>query len=144
MKDWPELSLARTADYQSCFGCGQDNPIGLKLHFDWDGAVARAEFTPGLVYQGWPDILHGGIMACILDEAMGYAALFTGGHCVTAKMNIRLRQPARIGETLLISASVKRQSRKLIDTIARVSLKDGTLLAESSGTHFVLNPKNSA
>ena len=139
MKNLPELSLERTSDYQACFGCGQDNPIGLKLVFKWDGITARSEFTPLAVYQGWPGLLHGGIMACILDEAMGYAALFDTGRCVTARMQIKLKQPTSIGSTLLISSSVTKKTRKLIETEAKVALKDGTVLAEGTGTHFIVN-----
>jgi acyl-coenzyme A thioesterase PaaI-like protein len=139
MKKWPELSLERTADYQSCFGCGRDNPIGLKLVFQWDGSTARSEFIPPAVYQGWPGILHGGIIACILDEAMGYAALFDVGRCVTAKMQINLKQPVPIGSSLIITSTVTRRTRKLVETEASVTLKDGPVLAEATGTHFVVN-----
>jgi|WetSurMetagenome_2_1015567.scaffolds.fasta_scaffold113607_1 acyl-coenzyme A thioesterase PaaI-like protein len=139
MKKWPELSLERTADYQSCFGCGRDNPIGLKLVFQWDGTTARSEFIPPAVYQGWPGILHGGIMACILDEAMGYAALFDVGRCVTAKMQIDLKQPVPIGSSLIITSTITRKTRKLVETEASVTLKDGQVLAEATGTHFVVN-----
>ena len=140
MNIWPNLSLERTADYRSCFGCGQDNPIGLKLAFKWDGKTARADFIPGEVYQGWPGLLHGGIMACILDEAMGYAALFDGGRCVTAKIEVRLARPVNIGQHLLITSSVQRKSRKLVKTLAFVNLEDGTLVAEGTGTHFIVRP----
>jgi len=139
MNSWPELSLQRIEDYHSCFGCGKDNPIGLKLIFKWDGHTARAEFTPSDLYQGWPGILHGGIMACILDEAMSYAALYEVGHCVTARMQIKLQQAVAVGKTLLITASVSRRTRKLVDTVAAVALPDGTVLAESNGTHYIVN-----
>lgn len=139
MNGWPNLSLARTADYRSCFGCGQDNPIGLKLVFRWDGKTARSEFRPDEVYQGWPGLVHGGIMACILDEAMGYAALFDAGRCVTAKMEIQLKRPTGVGERLLIASSVQRRSRKLVKTSASVSLEDGTLVAQGTGTHYVVD-----
>ena len=139
MKTWPELPLERSEDYQSCFGCGRDNPYGLKLVFKWDGQTARADFTPSAVFQGWPGLVHGGIMACLLDEAMGYAALFEVGRCVTARMQIMLKRPAMVGEPLVIAASVRRKSRKLVGTVATVTLRDGTLVAEGTGTHFVVN-----
>jgi acyl-coenzyme A thioesterase PaaI-like protein len=139
MNNWPNLSLERTSDYRSCFGCGQDNPIGLKLAFKWDGKTARAEFTPGEVYQGWPGLLHGGIIACILDESMGYAALFDAGRCVTAKMEILLKRPTNVGERLLITASIVRKSRKLVKTAASITLEDGTPVAEGTGTHFIVD-----
>jgi acyl-coenzyme A thioesterase PaaI-like protein len=139
MNNWPNLSLERTDDYQACFGCGQANPVGLKLTFRWDGKTARSEFIPAAVYQGWPGILHGGIIACLLDEAMGYAALFDAGRCVTAKMEIHLKKPVGIGERLLISASVERKSRKLVKTVALITLEDGTLVAQGKGTHFLVD-----
>jgi acyl-coenzyme A thioesterase PaaI-like protein len=140
MKNWPELSLERDPDYQGCFGCGRDNPLGFKLSFRLDGKVARSEFTPGKDYQGWPGLLHGGITACLLDEAMGYAALFEVGRCVTAKMDIKLTKPVPIGRKLLIASSVRKKSRKLVETEASVSLEDGTVVAEGVGKHFVVMP----
>ena len=69
MKNWPRTSIDIEREYRLCFCCGQDNPIGLKLDFQWDGATARAEFTPTEFYQGWSRTVHGGILICILDEA---------------------------------------------------------------------------
>ncbi len=144
MNYWPNLSLERTADYRSCFGCGHDNPIGLKLVFKWDGKIARSEVTPGEVYQGWPGLLHGGIIACILDEAMGYAALFDAGRCVTAKMEILLKRPIKVKERLLVTSSVQRKSRKLVKTVATITLEDGTPVAGGSGTHFIVDMMESS
>ena len=64
----PQISITIS---DLCFGCGQNNPIGLKLKFKWDGKTAKAEFTPNKFHQGWSDIIHGGITTTILDEAMG-------------------------------------------------------------------------
>ena len=102
MVNWQQLAVDFDKRYSMCFGCGQDNPIGLKLNFKWDGKTARTEFTPGKLYQGWAGLLHGGIIICILDEAMGYAAIFEGMNCVTAKMQVKLIRPALIDEPLII------------------------------------------
>ncbi len=138
MKNWPNISLERSPDYQGCFGCGRDNPFGLKLAFEWNGQEARAEFTPHENYQGWPGMVHGGIIACLLDEGMSYAALFAQGLSITAKMQVSLKRPAAVGERLIITSSIRRKSRKLVETNASVTLKDGTLVAEGIGTHFVV------
>ena len=141
MNNWPDISLERRPDYRGCFGCGSDNPFGLKLAFKWDGQAASAEFTPQENYQGWPGMVHGGIIACLLDEGMSYAALFARGLCITAKMQIKLKRPAAVGEPLVIKSSIKRSSRRLVETIANITLKDGTLVAEGVGTHFVVTQK---
>jgi len=138
MAGWPQISINLERGYDKCFGCGKNNPIGLKLDFQWDGKTARTEFTPTEFYQGWSGIVHGGITICLLDEAMGYAALFEGMHGVTGDVQVRLRRPAVIGETLVITSSVTKKNRKLVKTRASISLKDGTLIAEGTGTHFIV------
>lgn len=140
MASWPEI-IDIDKGYSMCFGCGEDNPIGLKLSFQWDGKVAKAEFTPTEFYQGWSGVVHGGIIACLLDEAIGYAALFEGLHCVTAEMQVRLRRPVSIGETLIITSSLTKRNRKLVKAKTSISLKDGTPIAEGTATQFIFNTK---
>lgn len=139
MTTWPQIIIDNQEDYRLCFACGQDNPIGLKLNFQWDGETVRAEYTPDELYQGWPGLVHGGIIICLLDEAMSYAALFEGVNCVTAEIQVKLKAPAPLKESLLIMASIRKKTRKLVKTRAAVSLKDGTLVAEGTATHFVAN-----
>ena len=142
MVGWPQIPIDTEKGYSLCFGCGKDNPIGLKLDFKWDGKTARAEFTPTEFHQGWSGIVHGGIITCLLDEAMGYATRFAGMNCITASMQVRLRRPALIGEPLTITSSTTENKRRLVKTEASISLEDGTPIAEATATHFVLNSKS--
>ncbi|MFC1977008.1 PaaI family thioesterase [Chloroflexota bacterium] len=139
MTTWPQILIDTDGGYSQCFGCGQDNPIGLKLSFQWDGKTARAEFTPTECYQGWSGLVHGGIIICLLDEAMSWAVLFEGMRCVTAKIQVNLRRPAAINEPLVIISSITRKTRKVAETKAAVALRDGTLIAEGTAKHFVTN-----
>jgi len=141
MSIWPQVSIDTEKSLTMCFACGRDNPIGLKLNFKWDNNTARAEFTPSQFHQGWSGIVHGGIIGCLLDEAMTYAPYFEGLDCITAKMELRLRHPALIGESLIITSSITKKTRKLVETKATISLKDGTLVAEGTATMFVLHSK---
>jgi uncharacterized protein (TIGR00369 family) len=134
----PKVTLNTDLNEGLCFGCGRNNPIGLKLSFVRDGDTCRAEFTPDKAHQGWPGVVHGGILTCLLDEAMSYAAYFGGFTCLTASLEVRLRQPARLEETLVITAAVTRNTKKLIETRARVCLQDGTVVAESTSKQFVV------
>ena len=124
-----------------CFGCGQNNPIGLKLNFQWDGKTAKTEFTPNEFHQAWPGIVHGGIITSMLDEAMAYACRFEGMNCVTGKMQIRFRRPAVIDEPLIIAGKVTRKGERWIWTKASVSLPDGTLVAEGTAAQFIIETK---
>jgi acyl-coenzyme A thioesterase PaaI-like protein len=130
----PEIPIG-TSDL--CFGCGQKNPHGLKLKFSWDGRNARTEFTPQEYHQGWKDLLHGGVLTAVMDEAMGYAAYYEHIPCVSGIIEVRLREPARIGEPLIVTASVTRRARRLAETEARLTRQDGTLVAEAKATQII-------
>jgi len=138
MTNWPKVSLDIDKDFDMCFACGQKNPIGLKLKFTQEGKGVRAEFTPGELHQGWSGVVHGGIIGCILDEAMSYAALFEGVNSLTARMQTRFKRPLQTGESLIITARVTKQTRKLIEAKAEMHLKeDGTPVADSTATMFI-------
>lgn len=140
MVTWPQIPIDIERGYNLCFACGRDNPIGLKLDFKRDGKIVRAEFTPTEFYQGWSGIVHGGIITCLLDEAMAYAAVFSGVNCVTAKMQVRLKRLALVGEPLVITSSIIKKTKRLVETEAAVSLKDGTPIAGGTATQFVVSP----
>jgi acyl-coenzyme A thioesterase PaaI-like protein len=137
----PKVTLNTDLNEGFCFGCGQNNPIGLKLNFTREGDVIRTEFTPDKAHQGWPGLLHGGILGCLLDEAMSNIAYATGNTCLTASISIRLRQPVKVEVPLVITAWITRQSKKLIETAGQACLKDGTIIAESTAKQFIAENK---
>ena len=141
MTNWPQVSIDIEKEFDMCFACGQKNPIGLKLNFVREGKAARAEFTPSKFHQGWSGVVHGGIIGCILDEAMSYAALFAGVNSLTARMQTRFRRPLQIDEPLIITARVTKKTRRLVEAKAEMWLKDGTPVADSTATMFILNPR---
>jgi uncharacterized protein (TIGR00369 family) len=141
MTNWPKLSVEIDKDFDQCFACGQKNPIGLKLKFRREGDGVRAEFTPSKLHQGWSGVVHGGIIGCILDEAMSYAALYAGVNSLTARMQTRFKRPLPTGEPLVITARVTKQTRKLIEAEAEMHLRDGTPVADSTATMFITRPR---
>jgi len=136
----PKIQFDTSKGWDMCFGCGKKNPIGLKLKVEWDGKVARAEFTPNELNQGWWGFVHGGILTTLLDELMGYAGIFNGYCCVTAKLQARFILPAPIDNPLIITGSVVKNNRKTLDTQAKIVGKDGKTIAEAEGTLFILGP----
>ncbi len=123
------------------FGRGQDNPIGLKLAFTWDGRTARAEFTPTEYHQGWPGVVHGGITLALLDEAAGSAVSFAGLNCVSARIQVKLKHPAMVGVPLIVSASVKEIRRSVVITDTYVCDRDGKEIAAGEITLMVIRPE---
>jgi uncharacterized protein (TIGR00369 family) len=126
------------SEFPMCFACGKDNPVGLKLKFVKDGDEARGEFTISELYQGWRGYVHGGIISTILDEAMAYT-YFPQIKGVTAKTEIRIRQPVPIGVPLVATGRLVKKTRKLLTAAATITLKDGTVVAESTAQVYVVN-----
>lgn len=139
MSNWPQINVDMSKSPTMCFCCGKDNPIGLKLKFRKEDGIVRTEFTPHKLLQGWAGFVHGGIVACLLDEAMSYAVYLEGIPCITAKMEVRLKQLVKLDEPLVITGAITRRTRKLVETRADVSRKDGTSVAESTGTMFIVD-----
>jgi len=141
MVNWPQIPLDTINDNNRCFGCGVDNPIGLKLKFQTDGKTVRTEFIPLEQYQGWSGYLHGGITACILDEVLSQAVHMEGLNCVTARLDTKLTHLIPVNQPIVITSMVTNKTRKVIKTKGTVYLQDGTVAAEGVGTHFVVSVK---
>ncbi len=140
MQNYPRIELEKLKNYTMCFGCGQDNPIGLKLKFTWDGQTASAEFTPGENHQGWAGYIHGGVTAALLDESIGWAGLFAGFHSVTARMETRYRKMIPIGKPVKLTCTITKTTSRLLETEAKIVSQDGTLMAEATSTQFIVSP----
>jgi acyl-coenzyme A thioesterase PaaI-like protein len=123
-------------DGSGCFACGQANPIGLRLRFTADGDTVHAEFTPGAHYQGYDGVVHGGIVAAALDDAMAQLFHMKGQETLTARLEIRFRKETPVGERLVITAWLTGGRDRLFTAEAALSLRDGTRLAEAKGTFF--------
>lgn len=133
----PKVTLNTDLNEGFCFGCGVNNPIGLKLKFTRKGDTISAIYKPEKMHQGWPGLLHGGIVACLLDEAMSNMSYSTGNTCVTASITIRQRQPIPLGKPLTVTARITRHRKKLIETSGEITLPDGTVVAEGSAKQFI-------
>lgn len=116
-----------------CFVCGKNNPAGLKLDFSFDGRTIKTEFIPEKIHQGYTDIVHGGIVATLLDEAMVKVAIELGTFAVTAQMDIRLKKPVRTGEKITITAEIKEEKRNVLFAYAKAETDEGVVVADASG-----------
>jgi acyl-coenzyme A thioesterase PaaI-like protein len=92
------MPLDPLEDDAMCFCCGVRNPIGLKLEFeDTPGGRMRTHWTPRKEHQGFKDIVHGGLVATVLDEVMVRLLYLRGIPSVTAGLETKLLRPLRWG-----------------------------------------------
>jgi len=127
--------MEKQPNSQMCFVCGLENPIGLKMAFyeDDEGRVT-AKFTPGDEHQGFPGMVHGGIVTALLDEVLGRVAIAAERWVVTGRLNIRFRRPVPVGETLTIVGEVVNWKRRTLEARGEIRLADGQVGAEATGT----------
>lgn len=116
-----------------CFGCGGRNPYGLNLVFRLVDGRVETEFTPRPEHQGFPGVLHGGITATLLDEAMGWAAYALGTLAFTVKMETKFRQSIPLDTPLKVSGELVRDRGRFLQARAEVRSQQGQLLAEGEG-----------
>jgi acyl-coenzyme A thioesterase PaaI-like protein len=130
------------AEYEQCFGCGTENAFGIALSdIRIDGSTVHARFLPHQQHQGFPNVLHGGVIASALDEAMSYACVLTTGRwCATIKTEIRYRSPLPVNEWLDVEAGIERKSSGRNATWSKLLLPDGRVGAEATAV-FVAVPE---
>jgi acyl-coenzyme A thioesterase PaaI-like protein len=136
------LQLPHTA---GCLVCGRDNPHGLRLDLrvEPDRAGVRVEFTPGPQHIGFEGIIHGGVLATVLDEAMVWSATWAATRfCVCGEMCIRFRREAAVGRALLVEAKIESNRPRLIATTGEVrDIDSGDLIATATGKYVPVSPE---
>lgn len=132
-------------DDGNCFACGPENPIGLHLQFEAanegsanEGVRARTTLTRD--FQGWRTIAHGGIVVCLLDEAMAHAAGAAGHRGVTASVNVRFRKPVPIDQPIDVTGRITWQRRNVLGVEASVHDASGTVLVDAEGKFVSRGP----
>jgi uncharacterized protein (TIGR00369 family) len=140
--DWPApaafqetvaIPLFHSAS-NSCFGCGESNPVGLRLTFQaLPDLTVFSTAVIGSDYEGPRGCVHGGIIATLLDEAMSKANRARGFRAMTRKMDVEYLRPVPTGEPVRLEGRVLRSEGRKHWTAARVVHSSGKVLAEASG-----------
>ena len=125
--------------YPRCFGCDQENPIGLRLSFDWEGDALVSRFTPGEDHQGWPGVVHGGIIATLLYEVLENFSYQQGIVAMMKRMDTNLRRPGKTGVEIVARAWLAGKSDKEMQVSATLTSDEGTRIAEGSAELVILN-----
>ncbi len=120
-----------------CFGCSPHNARGLQLAFTKvDRGVVEARYVAAPELCGMDGIVHGGVQAAILDEAMGFAvhAAFETrdeANAATIELNLRYLRPTPTGEELLVRARFVRAEARDVWVAGEIRDAEGTLCTEA-------------
>lgn len=138
------MELNDTTDYQRCFVCGQRNPYGLQMTFRRENDSVVADFLPREEHQGFPGVIHGGIVAAVLDEALNRASLLSShpAWTMTGRLEVRYRRYVPYGERLRVRAVLSGERGRMLQASGNLTFADdeSAVLAEAQGTFMSLTP----
>lgn len=125
-------------DY-NCFVCAPHNPIGLHLDFYLDGEVIKAKWKPEDQYQGYPNVLHGGIQATLLDEVASWAVYVIGGTGgVTSRIEVKYLKPVLIDKgSIALTAKITERKKRIMTMRSGLFDCEGVLCTEALVDYFV-------
>jgi uncharacterized protein (TIGR00369 family) len=122
-------------DPHHCFVCGELNERGLRASIYATSGLAWTEITLGPDLVGWSDQAHGGILATLLDELMGWALFEHDCWGVTAELSVRYLRPVDVNQRLRVEGEVVGATRRLYRTRGRIVGEDGSLLATATARY---------
>jgi uncharacterized protein (TIGR00369 family) len=125
-------------DDRMCFVCGEKNPIGLKLRIrtDAERGESAAEVTFAPHFQGWAGVVHGGLLATVLDEALIYAAGARGFKCVTGEVTVRYVKPASTGVAYALKGRFIEDKGRIVMAESFLYDPSGEEVARATGKLF--------
>lgn len=123
---------------RSCFVCGEDNPVGLDLRSESDGQMVQMRFVPKQEHVGFADVVHGGIIATVLDEVMVWAcAIRTKRFAFCAELSVRYLVPLPPGEPTLVTAELVADRRgRLFEAKSEIRNQAGLVFASATGKYL--------
>lgn len=128
---------------QSCFGCGEENPIGLRMKFSTDGQKMYSEVTVPLTMVGWDNTVHGGILSTIADEIMGWTVIHLIKKIgVTRSITVDFLQPVRGGDRLKVVGTVlPSDSKRSASVSGEIYNNDGVKCVQATGKFSIMKPE---
>ncbi len=122
---------------KSCFVCGAHNPQGLRLRFRVNGDAVEADWTPRQEHIGFRGIIHGGILATVLDEVMVWAASVpTRRFHFAVELTVRYSKPVTVGNPLLVAGRIAHNRGRVIETAGELRDAAGQVFAKATAKYM--------
>ncbi len=130
-------------DDHMCYVCGKDNVHGLRLIFDHKPGLLRSSVVFSKQHQGYKNIVHGGLLATVLDEMIVNLCWKEGLPAVTAELTVRLKKPTKVGQEVLLEGHLGNKRGRVLMGSSFAKNERGELLAAATATCITLggNPK---
>ena len=134
------MAALELSDDSMCFCCGRQNPDGLGLEFSYDGEEVSTTVSFPKKFQGYRDIVHGGLLSTVLDEVMVTLLIKMGHLAATAELNVRFLKPLRVGDPIEVRAWLIENRGRVFRVAAAATQPDGTEVARAESTCVAVGP----
>lgn len=131
--------LKKQQNSRMCLVCGLKNDFGLKTSFyELENGELVAIFKPMEEHQSYPERLHGGIAAAILDETIGRAIMINNEDIwgVTVELNLKYKKPIPLNEELRVVGRITRDTSRLFEGTGEILLSNGDIAASAFGKYM--------
>ncbi len=127
-------TLRKPGTFTTCYGCGSDNKRGLGLQFFKETDSVFAEFTPDKDHGGYGAVVHGGVVATAIDEALGWAIYGLRDKLgVTTELRVRFEAPVLCGKTYGVRGRIVREDEKVAAIVVEIHDAAGRRVASGEG-----------
>lgn len=132
--------IRKQENSKMCLVCGLSNSFGLHSAFyELENEELLAVFQPGVQHQSYPNRLHGGISAAILDETIGRAIMMKDDHDywgVTIEFSIKYKKPVPLNEELRVIGRITKDKSRIFEGTGEIILQDGSIAVEGVGKYI--------
>ncbi len=128
------------SDDSYCFACGALNPIGLRMEVSYLENKATSRLSLQKEFQGWSDIVHGGVVATILDEIMAHAVMHYVGNSVTTSLQITYRARLDVGQEIEAAGYVVEKKSRVAVARGEIRGADTDKIIATGESRFLLVP----
>lgn len=134
-----KVDKMKVSDNHYCFICGHDNPLGFKANIEMDRELRSAQCTVTIPaeFQGWKEMVHGGIISALLDEVCAHAGMTVADTLVTGELKTRFRRPVPVGQEVTAYAQVVDHTRRTVLVEAKLIMQ-GKVMASAEAKMVVV------
>jgi uncharacterized protein (TIGR00369 family) len=125
-----------------CFGCGTENHNGLRMTFARSGDRLRTQLTIPPQFRGWSSLVHGGVIATILDEVMSWTAIVVSRRFILTKnITVNYHRPVYVGAKVTAIGSISERYQERRATVAAELFDEEMRRCASAQGEFALFTK---
>lgn len=134
----PPASGEVLGHFPDCVVSGKANPLGIAIQAVREGDEAVARVTLGPAFEGAPGRAHGGIVAAVFDDTLGYVLLMEGTPAYTGRLSITYRAPTPVNEPLEFRARLREREGRKLHIVGQARHGD-TLVAEADALFIAVD-----